>query len=89
MSSSSSASPPPPPFGTTVDINTLHTPDEIAELHNLRPRELNKMSDRELMQVIDRIRRVNDDAEPYDLFLSHIQCFAQVIWNTRMISDRS
>jgi hypothetical protein len=74
------------PFSKVISIgNISETTHEIEALRRLRPRELNAMSDDELMQVIDRIRKLNDDAEPYDLLLSHIQVFCQVIYQERQI----
>jgi hypothetical protein len=77
------------PFSTVISIGNISeiAPgiNEIEALRRLRPRELNAMSDIELMQVIDRIRKLNDDAEPYDLLLSHIQVFCQVIYQQRQI----
>jgi hypothetical protein len=77
------------PFANVIDIIDLNSSGgfgpEIDALKNLRPRELNTMTNDELMQTIHRIRAVNDNAEPYDLFLSHLQCFCQVIYQERRI----
>lgn len=76
-------------FSEEVDMESLSSSDiaELDALRKLRPADLEKMSNLDLRSKMILLSYYVDTIEPFDLHLSHIQMFCQVILNTRAIAD--